>query len=92
MSNVSNIPTHWRVFIALAALTLIEVWVAGLPMGDVASAVALIGLAVSKALLVALYYMHLAHERKLLWYVALFPFLLSAIMIVVAGSDSTLNP
>jgi cytochrome c oxidase subunit 4 len=86
------LPTHWRVFVALAVLTVLEVWVTRLGLSDLVSAIVLIGMAISKASLVALYYMHLKHERPLLWYIALFPFVLSAVLVLIAGSDSTLNP
>jgi cytochrome c oxidase subunit 4 len=67
---------------ALAVLTMIEVGVAFLGMPRSVTILALLGLAIWKALLVALYFMHLRFEPKLLRVVAAAP-LIPAIILVV---------
>jgi cytochrome c oxidase subunit IV len=77
-------PNYMGVFLGLTVLTVVEVLVAfvsHLPKSVLI--VALLGLAVWKALLVALYYMHLKFEPRKLWLVALSPLPL-AILLVVA--------
>jgi cytochrome c oxidase subunit IV len=55
------------IFFVLAALTVLEVAVAKIPgLGKGLLAIALIGLAITKAAIVGLYYMHLKHETRIL--------------------------
>ena len=91
MNAIQSMPDYIRVFVGLIVLTLLEVWVAGVDAGQVLIASALISMALAKAGLVGLYYMHLRYERRLLWYVALFPFVLSAILVLLVLADSTLG-
>jgi cytochrome c oxidase subunit 4 len=67
----------------LAVFTLLEIGVVytGLPRGVIITA--LVGLAVSKALAVALYYMHLKHETKYLRYVLGLPMLFPPLYAVI---------
>jgi len=71
------------VFGGLAVLTAIEVAVAFMGFERRATVALLIGLAIWKALLVALYFMHLKWETRALKYLAMAPLLPAAIMIVV---------
>jgi cytochrome c oxidase subunit 4 len=71
------------VFGGLAALTAIEVAVAFMGFERNVTVMILIGLAVWKALLVAMYFMHLKWETRALKILAAAPFLPAAIMIVV---------
>jgi cytochrome c oxidase subunit 4 len=64
------VPRHlysW-VFIALLGLTLLTVGVAFVDLGFVNTIIAL-GIAVAKALLVVLYFMHLRYSTGLIWIV-----------------------
>lgn len=90
MDKVTSMPAYVKVFIALALLTLVEVWVSGVAADPVLVALALVAMAVSKAALVAMYYMHLRYDRKLLSYIAVVPFVLAAVMVVIILNDSTL--
>ena len=66
MSHV-NRKEYWVIFAVLAVLTLLEVGVTmvhGIPKGLMVSA--LVALALTKAGLVGLFYMHLKHETKIL--------------------------
>ena len=88
---MTNLPNYIRVFIALAVLTVIEVLISRITEPRLLVDLTLIALAVSKAALVALYYMHLRYERKMLTYMALSPFVLSAILTIMLLSDTTLK-
>lgn len=76
-------PNYIAVFIWLAALTVIEVAVVYLPINKLVIATALIGLAVSKAALVAIYFMHLKFEKKVLWWIATVPAILCVFLILM---------
>lgn len=54
------------VFVMLGALTLLELWVSGLDVSGRSRLGALLILAVGKASLVVLYYMHLRYEPRVL--------------------------
>lgn len=66
----------------LAALTAVEVFYAFLDIPKVYLAVGLIMMAIWKALLVALYYMHLRFEPRRLWILAASPLPLVTILLV----------
>jgi cytochrome c oxidase subunit 4 len=83
--------TYWRVFVALAVLTIVEVWIARQEGSKVLLAATLVAFALCKAALVAMYYMHLRYERRLLWYVATLPFVFAAILALGLLADSSLN-
>ena len=72
-----NRKLYWQIFGALFALTVLEVGVAYLKgaIGITAVAIALILMAVAKAGLVGLFYMHLSHETKALKLTVLIPML-----------------
>jgi cytochrome c oxidase subunit 4 len=76
-------PPYMLVFFGLAVLTAAEVLVAfvsGMPKTILI--VVLLLLAVWKALLVALYYMHLKFEPRKLWWLVLSPLPLAAILVL----------
>lgn len=78
----SSEPNYMAVWGGLAVLTLLEVWVAGLGFSRSMIVVVLVALAVWKAVLVALYYMHLKFEPKRLWILALSPLPLAVILVM----------
>lgn len=62
-----NIKEYLVIFAVLTALTLLEVVLAQIPgISKKLLALALVGLAVSKAGIVGMYYMHLKHETRVL--------------------------
>ena len=75
-------PNYIGVWVVLAVLTAVEVAVAFLPWSKVALILILLGLAVWKALLVALYYMHLRFEPTRLRLLAAAPLPLAVILVV----------
>jgi cytochrome c oxidase subunit 4 len=66
--HAPNIREYMVIFVVLAVLTVIEVAITRpeLHIARVPMTLALIGLALTKAAIVALYYMHLKHETKVL--------------------------
>jgi len=76
-------PNYIAVFIWLAVLTVIEVALVYMPVHKYVIATGLIGLAVSKASLVAIYFMHLKFERKVLWWIAMVPAILCVFLILM---------
>ena len=77
-------PSYIGIWVALALLTLVELGIAFLPWNKVTLIVILIALAFWKAILVALYYMHLRFENRRVMLLALAP-LPFAIILFIAG-------
>jgi cytochrome c oxidase subunit 4 len=80
-------PNYMAVFWWLLILTVVEIAVIYLPLTKLVIAILLIALAVSKAALVALYFMHLKFERITLGFVALSPFVLCVFLILMLLPD-----
>jgi cytochrome c oxidase subunit 4 len=77
-------PIYTVVFGALAILTAIEVLIGTAPPGGLTIPV-LIGLAIAKAALVVMYYMHLRTDSRLFTYILLIPvgfFILSTLFLL----------
>jgi len=75
-------PNYIGVWVGLAILTAVELGVAFLPWNKTTLIVILIFLAVWKALMVALYFMHLRFEPTRLRVLAVAPLPLAVILIV----------
>jgi caa(3)-type oxidase subunit IV len=87
----TNRKTYWIVFGALFVLTALEVVVA-LPQLGIAQtpkALALVSMALTKAVMVGWFFMHLNHERAALKYTVALPFfgpaLYAMVLIAEAG-------
>ena len=80
-------PNYMGVFWWLLALTILEIGVIYIPISRIAIAFLLVGLAVTKATLVALYYMHLKFERRTLGIIALTPMVLCVFLLFMLGPD-----
>jgi cytochrome c oxidase subunit 4 len=80
-------PNYMGVFWWLLILTIVEIGVIYVPISKLAIAIMLIVLAVTKAALVALYFMHLKFERTTLALVALSPFILCVFLILMLLPD-----
>jgi cytochrome c oxidase subunit 4 len=79
------------VFAALLLLTGLTVWVAYLDLGFLNTAVAL-GIAVTKALFVILYFMHVRYSTRLTWVIVASGFFWLGILIVLGLSDYLSRP
>ncbi|MGH7718077.1 MAG: cytochrome C oxidase subunit IV family protein [Gemmatimonadaceae bacterium] len=75
-------PNYIGVWVMLAVLTGVELGVAFLPWSKTTLILILVALAVWKALLVALYYMHLRFEPNRLRLLAVAPLPLAVILVI----------
>lgn len=80
-------PNYLAVWGGLALLTLLEVGVAFVDLSRMLIVLILLGLAVWKALLVALYFMHLRFEPRRVVLVAVAPLPLAAILILAVLAE-----
>jgi cytochrome c oxidase subunit IV len=80
-------PNYIAVFLGLGVLTLVEVGVAFVGLPKTLTILALILLAVWKAVLVALYYMHLRYEPRRLRLLALSPLPLAIILVIAVLTE-----
>ncbi|MGH7960332.1 MAG: cytochrome C oxidase subunit IV family protein [Candidatus Binatia bacterium] len=82
-------PNYMTIFWALTVLTILEVGVVYVPIGKLVIAFLLVSMAIAKATLVALYFMHLKFERSTLGIIALTPMILCAFLIFMLLPDLT---
>src|SRR6266404_2250167 len=82
-------PNYIAIFIYLAVLTGVELVVYAVGLPQVAKVGLLIALAFAKAVLVAMYFMHLAIERKVLAVIAITPIVLVTFLCFMLLPDLT---
>lgn len=87
MSEQAHSRPYGAVFLSLFVLTVLEIITANLPLAKLYVVLMLIVLALLKASLVAMFYMHLRFEKILLTVVALAPLAFSIIFTLVIGFD-----
>ena len=80
-------PNYMGVFWWLLVLTLLELGVIYMPVHRLAILALLVVLAITKAALVALYFMHLKFERLTLGLIAISPFVLCLFLILMLLPD-----
>lgn len=85
-------PNYIGVFWWLVALTIIEVIVIFLPLPRLLIGFLLVGLALSKASLVAMYFMHLRFERQTLGLIAITPLVLCVLLAFALLPDLSATP
>ncbi|MGH7502472.1 MAG: cytochrome C oxidase subunit IV family protein [Longimicrobiales bacterium] len=81
-------PNYYLIWAILLVLTLAEVGVAfvsAIPKRILI--IVLVAMAIWKAVLVAMYYMHLKFEPRKLWFIALAPVPLAIILVMVVLSE-----
>jgi cytochrome c oxidase subunit 4 len=81
-------PNYIAIWIWLALLTIVEIWTANTGLHRAIVIAALVGLAVAKASLVALYFMHLRFERRTLGLIALTPPVLLVLLTFALYPDA----
>ena len=79
-SIVHKRPNYILVFVFLGLLTAVEVGVAFIGLLDAIRVPLLVALAIAKATLVGMYYMHLRFEGRVLRFIAVGPLLLAIIL------------
>ena len=87
MTTAHTEPNYMAVFWWLLALTVLEIAVIYMPVARMIIVILLIGLALSKASLVGLYFMHLKFERLTLGLIALTPLFLCIFLILMISPD-----
>ncbi len=87
MTTAHTEPNYIGVFWWLLALTVAEIAVIYMPIARLVIAILLVGLALSKASLVGLYFMHLKFERFTLGLIALTPLMLCIFLILMLSPD-----
>ncbi len=78
---------YMKIFYYLLALTILEILVALPDYSTFAKAVLLVGMAVGKAVLVALYFMHLRFERATLGLIAFTPLVICVFLVFMLIPD-----
>ena len=89
MTTAHTEPNYIGVFWWLLALTILEIAVIYVPIARLVIVILLVGLAVTKAVLVAMYFMHLKFERVTLGVIALTPLILCVFLILMLLPDIT---
>lgn len=88
MAEQHRATNYWAVWIWLAVLTILEVGVTLIPeLATLYKAILLTALAVGKALLVALYFMHLRFETRTLGAIVLTPFVICVFLVFMLMPD-----
>ena len=86
-------PNYAKIFYWLTALTVIEIGIALIPNGpfypNLLQGFLLISTAVWKAALVALYFMHLKYEKRILGAIAMIPLVLMIMALIFFLNDIT---
>lgn len=80
-------PVYIAVTIALYIFTVITVWAAGIDLGKIINTIIALSIASVKASLVALFFMHLKYESKLLWFMITIPLFLLVILLILPIID-----
>ncbi|HYV57320.1 MAG TPA: cytochrome C oxidase subunit IV family protein [Candidatus Nitrosopolaris sp.] len=78
---------YMQVFLWLTVLTFVEIGVIYAPIARLAIGSMLVLLAATKAALVAMFFMHLAAEKRTLAYIALTPALLCVLLVFALLPD-----
>lgn len=92
MVEAHKSPNYMAIWAWLFVLTVIEIGVIFLPVVKLVIAILLIALAVSKAALVAMYFMHLRFERRTLGLIAVTPLAIGALLVFLLIPDHSAVP
>lgn len=80
-------PVYMAVAVALYILTVITVLAAWIDLGKILNTIIALSIASFKASLVALFFMHLKYESKLLWFMILIPIIILLILLALPIVD-----
>ena len=78
---------YFAVFAALMVLTILTVWVSRIDLGAGMNTAVAMSIAIVKALVVILWFMHVIHSPRLTWIVVISSFLWLAVLFVLTFSD-----
>ncbi|HEV7766075.1 MAG TPA: cytochrome C oxidase subunit IV family protein [Thermoanaerobaculia bacterium] len=82
----SSLLSYFVVFLTLMVLTIITVWVSRIDLGALNTSVAM-AIAIVKATVVILWFMHVIHSPRLTWIIVIASFLWLAVMFVMFFAD-----
>lgn len=83
MADTHAEPNYISIFWWLLALTIVEIAVIYMPMARLFINILLVGFALAKAALVAMYFMHLRFERLTLSMIAVTPLIICLFLILM---------
>ena len=92
MTDNHQEPNYMGVFYLLAVLTVVEIGIIYVPIAKLIIAFMLVILAVAKAALVGMYFMHLKFEKRTLGMIALTPMVICTLLIFALIPDLTGTP
>ena len=92
MTSAHKQPNYIGVFWWLLALTILEIGAIYLPIARLLIGILLVGLALSKASLVAMYFMHLKFEARTLGLIAFVPLVLCVLLVFALLPDHSATP
>lgn len=75
------------IYIWLVALTLIEVWIVAVGIPKNIGLLLMLGTTLGKVLMIVLYFMHMKHDRLLIWLLPGIPVLLALFFILMIFPD-----
>lgn len=78
---------YFAVFAALMVLTVLTVWVSRIDLGHGLNTAVAMAIAILKATVVILWFMHVIHSPRLTWIVVIASFLWLAVLFVLTFSD-----
>ena len=84
--HIAPIGMYIKVFLALFVLTIVTYLVALVDLGKMSDVVA-VGIALFKASLVVMFFMHLKYSAKILWLVAVSGLVMTIVMFCFTMSD-----
>ncbi|HYC62284.1 MAG TPA: cytochrome C oxidase subunit IV family protein [Thermoanaerobaculia bacterium] len=82
----SSLASYFAVFMTLMILTVVTVWVSRIDLGAFNTIVAM-AIAILKATVVILWFMHVIHSPRLTWIVVISSFIWLAMMFVLFYAD-----
>lgn len=82
----SSLASYFVIFFVLMILTVVTVWVSRIDLGALNTPVAM-AIAILKATVVILWFMHVIHSPRLTWIVVIASFLWLAVMFVLFFAD-----
>jgi cytochrome c oxidase subunit IV len=86
-----TIRTYVTIYGWLVVLTVLEIGVVMLNWPKTAIVLALLGTAVAKAILIALFLMHLKFDRPIIWLLPGIPLILAAVLLLALFPDIVLH-
>ena len=91
LGHIVPVSTYNWVFGTLVCLTFVTVWAASLEVGHTAHLAIAMFIAIIKASLVYMFFMHVLYEKKIIWVIVTYPMFILALMILGTAGDSSVK-